>query len=255
MTETYDRLAARTGRSAELLRRLSAEMGLSPSSDGHLGPRTPRSCRRSSRPSRWPTTRSSRATHGSTEAPSRSSSRRASSSSTRRSGSVSPRSTCRRGEGPHRLRRGASYSALASELVPWLQRRIESHRPRVPRRRHGGLPGGTRDRARARAPAAGDRVPRPRGLHGARRGTRRRGRGRARLGPGNHRPGGIAERGGQPVKWLGDGVMFHFPAHATRSLRGSTSSSRRSGCCRCLPGSGSTPARSWRRKATSSGGR
>ena len=47
----------------------------------------------------------------------------------------------------------------------------------------------------------------------------------------------------RPVKWLGDGVMFHFDDPGERSGAASSSSSRRSRRPRCPPGSASTQAR------------
>ncbi len=57
----------------------------------------------------------------------------------------------------------------------------------------------------------GDRLPRSDRLHRARGGAGRRSRGRARRGARERCPGSVAQtQGGRPVKWLGDGVMFHF---------------------------------------------
>ena len=54
---------------------------------------------------------------------------------------------------------------------------------------------------------------------------------------------GTAEsHGGRPVKWLGDGVMFHFNDPAGRFGAGSSWSSERSRRSPCPPASASTPA-------------
>ena len=63
----------------------------------------------------------------------------------------------------------------------------------------------------SRAPAAAGHVlPRPGRLHPAHRGARRPGGRRPGHQPGRPGRAGVAPHGGQPVKWLGDGVMFHF---------------------------------------------
>ena len=63
------------------------------------------------------------------------------------------------------------------------------------------------------------------------------------------------EHGGRPVKWLGDGVMFHFPDAGGAVLGGLHLLEQTEQSVRCRRGSASTPARSSSRRATSSGGR
>ena len=116
---------------------------------------------------------------------------------------------------------GLRLMNLGEQLMLWLRGAAPRARdPRRDRADDGGLPARARPRAEAHAQPSRDRLSRPDGLHGADRGARRRG-GRdlaERLATLVHEA--ARPHGGNPVKWLGDGVMFHFEDPSAAVLTG-----------------------------------
>jgi hypothetical protein len=93
--------------------------------------------------------------------------------------------------------RAAAFTELVSGLVPWLQRRHREHAVlEYIVTVTGGLHRGAGDRRAAAETASCDRFPRSHGLDEARGGARRRSGGRPCLGPRECRPGGC------PHAWL-----------------------------------------------------
>ena len=212
MTETYAGLAARVGRSTDLLRRLSRELGLAaalrrPGPRGRRGDpvahrHAARSRRRRGALALRQALRRQRAATGRLRSP-------VLRSRGPPAGQGLSSSRTRRGT-PSSIRRRAGYTELVRTLVPWLQTR---HREHAVLEYIVGVTEGFMEERGITPPQ--QRQP-PRSRSSTSPGTRRwpKTRGDQAAAPWRRISRASCRRRrrhtGKPVKWLGDGVMFHF---------------------------------------------
>jgi adenylate cyclase len=221
MTETYETLATRLGRPPEQLRRLTSELGFSPSADGHLRPEDAEMLARivETLPmaDEEELSRYARLYGGTMQKLIASGLQFFDATIRQRFAALDvPNAQKDRMV----FERGAAYSALASELVPWLQRR---HRERTVLEYLVGVTEGFMEE-RGIGPAPERQPPAIAFLDLAGYTTLADERGdeaAAELASGLATIVQVtaASHGGRPVKWLGDGVMFHFssPGSAIRT--------------------------------------
>ena len=193
MTETYAGLAARVGRSPDLLRRLSRELGLPPPSDDRVRAEdaeilslivTQLDLADDEELSRF-----ARLYGGSVQRLVASGLQFFDLAVRQRVGDLEL--WTRRGT-PSSTRRRPGTPSSSEPSCRGSRRAPGARRARVHRRRHGRLHGGKRNHASATAAASRDRVPRPHRVHGTGRRPRRSGRGRPGGGSRERRTGGGA---------------------------------------------------------------